>query len=78
MDFKYIVSGDCIGGEQRGRQQENLRTTLLHPAGKRWKREGQREGGGVKIPEVTVSPLHANLQVANFQRCECACACPIR
>ena len=27
---------------------------------------------------VTVSPLHTNLQVANFQRCERAFTCPIK
>ena len=26
---------------------------------------------------TTVSPLHTNLQVANFQRCERAVTCPI-
>ena len=26
---------------------------------------------------ITGSPLHTNLQVANFQRCERVCACPV-
>ena len=57
MDFKYSVSGDCIGAEQRWRQRDHLWTTLHRPAEKRWRRVGQREGGRVKIPEVIIREI---------------------
>ena len=38
---------------------------------------GKSDSTGKPSPFATASPLHTNLQAANFQRCKCAFACPV-
>ena len=38
---------------------------------------GKSDSTGKPSPFATASPLHTNLQAANFPRCKCAFACPV-